>query len=151
MKSVCLYTDGACFGNPGPGGWAAILVWGGHEKELCGAEQQTTNNQMELTAVIKGLEALKQPVSLEIITDSKYVMNGVTDWMARWKQNGWKTAARKPVANQGLWQRLDQLCGQHKISWQWVKGHSGHPYNERCDQLASQQAAQIKSDQNTNG
>ncbi len=139
-KRVTLHTDGACLGNPGPGGWGAILQWDGHEKELSGGTDMTTNNQMELTAVIKGIEALNQPVHLHIVTDSKYVMDGVQKWMAGWKQNGWRTASKKPVANKELWQQLDQLCQKHEISWQWVKGHSGHPLNERCDQLASTQA-----------
>ncbi|MGB2508261.1 MAG: ribonuclease HI [Candidatus Puniceispirillaceae bacterium] len=140
---VFLYTDGACLGNPGPGGWAAILKWQEQIKELSGGQIDTTNNQMELTAVIRGLAALKRPVRVHIVTDSKYVMNGVQDWMPRWKQNNWRTAAKKPVANKELWLELDALCQSHHTSWEWVKGHSGHPMNERCDELASREAANI--------
>lgn len=142
---VSLYTDGACLGNPGPGGWAAILAYQGTEKELCGGADDTTNNQMELMAVIHGLEALKRPVSVTLVTDSKYVMDGVQKWLAGWKRNGWKTAAKKPVKNQELWQRLDRAMAPHQISWHWVKGHSGHPENERCDTLASAQAQERQS------
>ena len=138
---VFLYTDGACLGNPGPGGWAAILKWQEQIKELSGGQIDTTNNQMELTAVIRGLAALKRPVRVHIVTDSKYVMNGVQDWMPRWKQNNWRTAAKKPVANKELWLELDALCQTHHTSWEWVKGHSGHPMNERCDELASREAS----------
>lgn len=144
-KKVYLYTDGACLGNPGPGGWGVVLSWDGQTRELSGGMAETTNNQMELTAVIKGLEALKRPVPLHIVTDSKYVMQGVTQWMQGWKRNGWRTAAKKPVANRALWEQLDSLLVQHQVSWEWVKGHSGHPQNERCDELASAQAAQFKS------
>lgn len=144
-KVVYLYTDGACLDNPGPGGWAAVLKWNGHERELSGGMAQTTNNQMELTAVIKGLGALERPVVLQIITDSKYVMQGATQWMNGWKRNGWRTAAKKPVANRELWEQLDSLLEMHKVSWEWVKGHSGHPQNERCDELASQQAVAFKA------
>ena len=140
---VYLYTDGACLGNPGPGGWAAVLKWQEQVKELSGGQPDTTTNQMELRAVIQGLSALKRPVRVHIITDSKYVMNGVQDWMPRWKQNNWRTAAKKPVANKELWLDLDSLCQTHQTSWEWVKGHSGHPMNERCDELASQEAATI--------
>lgn len=140
---VFLYTDGACLDNPGPGGWAAILKWQEQIKELSGGQIDTTNNQMELTAVIRGLAALKRPVRVHIVTDSKYVMNGVQDWMPRWKQNNWRTAAKKPVANKELWLELDALCQTHHTSWEWVKGHSGHPMNERCDELASREAANI--------
>jgi len=140
---VFLYTDGACLGNPGPGGWAAILKWQEQIKELSGGQIDTTNNQMELTAVIRGLAALKRPVRVHIVTDSKYVMNGVQDWMPRWKQNNWRTAAKKTVANKELWLELDALCQTHHTSWEWVKGHSGHPMNERCDELASREAANI--------
>ena len=138
---VYLYTDGACLGNPGPGGWGVVLSWDGQTKELSGGQTDTTNNQMELTAVIKGLEALKRPVNLHIVTDSKYVMQGITQWMTGWKRNGWRTAGKKPVANRELWEKLDSLLSSHAVSWEWVKGHSGHPQNERCDALASQQAA----------
>ena len=140
---VYLYTDGACLGNPGPGGWAAVLKWQEEVKELSGGQPNTTNNQMELSAVIQGLSALKRPVRVHIVTDSKYVMNGVQDWMPRWKQNNWRTAAKKLVANKELWLELDALCQTHQTSWEWVKGHSGHPINERCDELASREAATI--------
>ncbi|MGB1894866.1 MAG: ribonuclease HI [Candidatus Puniceispirillaceae bacterium] len=140
---VYLYTDGACLGNPGPGGWAAVLKWQEEVKELSGGQPDTTNNQMELSAVIQGLSALKRPVRVHIVTDSKYVMNGVQDWMPRWKQNNWRTAAKKLVANKELWLELDALCQTHQTSWEWVKGHSGHPMNERCDELASREAATI--------
>jgi len=143
--NVRLYTDGACLGNPGPGGWAAILKWNGHEKELSGGLAHTTNNQMELQAAISGLEALARPVDVTITTDSKYVMNGITSWLAGWKRNGWKTAAKKPVANQELWQALDAACQRHRVHWEWVKGHAGHPENERCDTLARAEAEALKT------
>ncbi len=143
-KIVHLYTDGACLGNPGPGGWGVVLSWDGQMKKLSGGQIDTTNNQMELTAVIKGLEALKRPVRLHIVTDSKYVMQGITQWMAGWKRNGWLTAAKKPVANRELWEKLDSLLNVHSVTWDWVKGHSGHPQNEMCDRLASEQAALCK-------
>lgn len=133
-----MYTDGACRGNPGPGGWGVLLRFGEAEKTLYGGEPATTNNRMELTAVIKGLEALKKPCRVKITTDSKYVLNGITEWMANWKQRNWKTANKKPVLNVELWQELDALVGQHQIEWEWVKGHSGHPENELADQLANQ-------------
>jgi ribonuclease HI len=141
--SVYLYTDGACLGNPGPGGWGAILQWQDEVKELSGGQADTTNNQMELMAVINGLAALKRPVRIHIVTDSKYVMNGIQDWLPKWKLNNWRTAAKKPVANKELWEQLDSLCQMHQTSWEWVKGHSGHPMNERCDALASVEAAKI--------
>lgn len=140
-QQVYLYTDGACLGNPGPGGWAAILKYGAHEKELVGGAPDTTNNQMELMAVISGLEALKRPSQIHIVTDSRYVMDGIQKWMANWKRNNWKTAAKKPVKNMEYWQRLDNALAPHQASWEWVKGHAGHSENERCDQLASAQAA----------
>ncbi|HUO92728.1 MAG TPA: ribonuclease HI [Rhizomicrobium sp.] len=136
MTRVDLFTDGACSGNPGPGGWGAILRAGAHERELSGGESATTNNRMELTAVIRGLEALKRPSTVLIHTDSRYVMDGVTQWMPRWKKNGWKTADKKPVKNDDLWRELDQLCAKHDIKWRWVRGHSGHIENERADALA---------------
>lgn len=136
MTSVDLFTDGACSGNPGPGGWAAILRAGTLEKELSGGERATTNNRMELTAVIRGLEALTRPSDVTIHTDSRYVMDGITQWLKRWKANGWKTADKKPVKNEELWRELDQMCTRHKIAWRWVRGHSGHPENERADALA---------------
>jgi ribonuclease HI len=133
-----MYTDGACRGNPGPGGWGVLLRFGEAEKTLYGGEPATTNNRMELTAVIKGLEALKKPCRVKITTDSKYVLSGITEWMANWKQRNWRTANKKPVLNVELWQELDSLVGQHEIEWEWVKGHSGHPENELADQLANQ-------------
>jgi ribonuclease HI len=135
---VEIYADGACRGNPGPGGWAATLRLGESEKELAGAEALTTNNRMELTAVIRALEALKRPVKAKIYTDSEYVRRGITEWVKGWKIKGWRTANRKPVKNQDLWQRLDELAALHEIEWHWVKGHSGVPGNERVDLLANQ-------------
>ena len=135
---VEIYTDGACRGNPGPGGWAATLTFGATEKELAGAEAATTNNRMELTAVIRALEALKRPVRAKVYTDSQYVRRGILEWVASWKRNGWRTADRKPVKNQDLWQRLDELAATHDIEWHWVKGHAGNPGNERVDRLANQ-------------
>jgi len=137
-SAVEIYTDGACRGNPGPGGWGAFLSFGDHEKELSGAEAQTTNNRMELTAVIRALEALKRPLPIKIYTDSEYVRRGITEWIGSWKSRGWKTADRKPVKNQDLWQRLDELVEGQRIEWHWVKGHSGVPGNERVDRLANQ-------------
>ena len=141
--SVTLHTDGACLGNPGPGGWAAILQWGEHESVLSGGLADTTNNQMELMAVIMGLEALKRPVSITVVSDSRYVLNGIQNWIAGWKRNGWKNAKKQKVANQELWQRLDAATQSHRIEWQWIKGHAGHPLNERCDELASAEARQF--------
>jgi ribonuclease HI len=138
MSVVEIYTDGACRGNPGPGGWGALLSAGEHEKELSGAEPLTTNNRMELTAVIRALEALKCPTELRVFTDSEYVRRGITEWVRNWKAGGWKTADRKPVKNQDLWERLDALAAGHKIEWRWVKGHSGIPGNERVDRLANE-------------
>ncbi len=138
MSVVEIYTDGACRGNPGPGGWAALLSFGDREKELAGAEAHTTNNRMELTAVIRALEALNRPVEARLFTDSEYVRRGITEWVIAWKARGWKTADRKPVKNQDLWEELDKLAALHKIEWRWVKGHSGVPGNERVDQLANQ-------------
>jgi ribonuclease HI len=137
MKSVTLYTDGACRGNPGPGGWGALLRYGDRERELYGAESSTTNNRMELTAAIEGLAALRTRCAVDLATDSTYVMKGMTEWLEAWKRRGWKTAGRKPVANADLWQRLDEQCQRHAVSWRWVKGHSGDPGNERADQLAN--------------
>lgn len=133
---VEIFTDGACSGNPGPGGWGAILRYKGAEKELCGGENPTTNNRMEMMAVIKALEALSRPCQITIHTDSQYVMKGMTEWLRGWKARGWKTADKKPVKNDDLWKILDTACGLHQVSWQWVKGHNGHPENERADQLA---------------
>lgn len=140
MKKIQLITDGACKGNPGPGGWAYILRYGAHRKEAWGSEPLTTNNRMELTAAVRGLEALKEPCEVEIITDSEYVKNGITSWIANWKRNGWKTAAKKPVINQDLWEALDRQNARHKSKWSWTKGHASHEDNNRCDELASQAA-----------
>jgi ribonuclease HI len=134
---VEIYTDGACRGNPGPGGWAAVLSVAGHEKELTGAENLTTNNRMELQAVIAALQALKRPVDVRLYTDSQYVRRGVLEWLPQWKARGWKTADKKPVKNQDLWQLLDGEVVKHRIQWHWVPGHSGVPGNERCDALAN--------------
>jgi ribonuclease HI len=133
-----IYTDGACRGNPGPGGWAALLLSGEHEREISGAEEHTTNNRMELTAVIRALEALKRPVQARVYTDSEYVRRGISEWLAGWKARGWRTADRKPVKNQDLWQRLDELQAGHRIEWHWVPGHAGVPGNERVDRLANE-------------
>jgi ribonuclease HI len=133
---VDIYTDGACSGNPGPGGWGALLVYKTIEKELSGGEAETTNNRMELMAAIQALEALKKPTAVRLHTDSMYVKDGITKWIHSWKKNGWKNAARKPVKNSELWQRLDRALGTHDISWHWVKGHAGHEQNERADALA---------------
>lgn len=138
MTSVTLYTDGGCRGNPGPGGWGAVLIFGDHQKELKGSEAETTNNRMELLAAIEGLDALKRSISVDLYTDSKYVQQGITQWIHNWKRNGWKTASKKPVKNQDLWQRLDSLMQTHEVKWHWVKGHAGHKYNELADQLANQ-------------
>jgi ribonuclease HI len=134
---VDIYTDGACRGNPGPGGWGALLITGEHERELSGAEPMTTNNRMELLAVIEALRALKRSVKARIITDSQYVRQGILEWLPAWKARGWRTAARKPVKNQDLWEQLDALAASHDLDWQWVKGHSGVPGNERVDALAN--------------
>jgi ribonuclease HI len=133
-----IYTDGACRGNPGPGGWAALLMHAEHEKELHGAEALTTNNRMELTAVIRALEALKRPVQARLYTDSEYVRRGISEWLPAWKARGWRTAAKKPVKNQDLWEQLDALAARHRIEWHWVPGHAGVPGNERVDRLANQ-------------
>ena len=137
MKQVRAFTDGACSGNPGPGGWGAVLQFGDHERELHGGAQDTTNNRMELTAAIEALKALSEPCRVSLTTDSTYVKDGITQWLANWKRNGWKTAAKKPVKNQDLWQALDHESARHAIDWCWVKGHSGHPENERADRLAN--------------
>jgi len=135
-QRVTIYTDGACSGNPGPGGWGAILTIGGHEKELMGGEAHTTNNRMELTAAIAALEALTRPCAVDLHTDSEYLKNGITGWIRKWKLNGWRTADKKPVKNVDLWQRLDAALHQHDVRWHWVKGHAGHAMNERADALA---------------
>tara|TARA_B100001540_G_scaffold231289_2_gene205475 strand:- start:7367 stop:7831 length:465 start_codon:yes stop_codon:yes gene_type:complete len=137
LKYVEIYTDGACRGNPGPGGWGALLRYGDKEKELYGGEPATTNNRMELRAAIEGLRALAQPCRVKLTTDSTYVRNGITSWLAGWKRKGWKTAARKPVKNVDLWQALDEQNQRHEVQWEWVKGHSGHAENERADELAN--------------
>ena len=134
---VEVFSDGACKGNPGPGGWGALLRYGTDEKELWGGEADTTNNRMELMAVIRALEALTRPSQVRVTTDSQYVKQGVTAWMARWKRNGWRTADRKPVKNRDLWERLDKATSRHELQWQWVRGHRGHPENERADRLAN--------------
>lgn len=136
MKEIDLFTDGACSGNPGPGGWGAILRYQGTEKELFGGDAETTNNRMEMTAVIEGLNAIKTPCRVTIHTDSKYVMDGVTKYMRNWKANGWRTADKKPVKNIDLWEKLDIAMARHALNWVWVKGHNGHPENERADALA---------------
>ena len=132
-----IYTDGACLGNPGPGGWGVLMRWRGVEKELSGFEAETTNNRMELMAAIQGIEALKPGSPVDLYTDSKYVMQGITEWIDGWKRNGWRTAAKKPVKNKDLWQALDEALDGHDIGWHWGKGHAGHPENERADELAS--------------
>ncbi len=137
MDKIVIYTDGACRGNPGPGGWGAILQYGDHEKELYGAEPETTNNRMELMAAICALEELKRPCNVTLTTDSQYVKKGITEWLESWKRRGWKTADKKPVKNQELWQRLEKATETHKIHWKWIKGHSGHLENEKVDQLAN--------------
>ena len=143
MDHVELFTDGACSGNPGPGGWGVILRAKGQEKELSGAEKNTTNNQMEMIAVIAGLEALKRPCQVTITTDSQYVIKGMTEWLTGWKAKNWKTAAKKPVKNVELWQRLDKAVAPHQVKWEWVRGHQGHVENERADQLAVAAREQI--------
>lgn len=141
--SVEIYTDGACSGNPGPGGWGAILRYGAHEKELSGGEADTTNNRMEMTAVIESLAALTKPCTIDLYTDSNYVRDGVTKWMDGWKAKGWKTADKKPVKNRDLWERIDEEMKRHTITWHWIKGHAGHPENERADELARQAIVKI--------
>ena len=137
MKQVIIYTDGACRGNPGPGGWGALIKFDAAEKEIFGGQPDVTNNQMELTAAIEGLAALKERCCVELFTDSKYVMNGITQWIQNWKKNNWRTAAKKDVKNKELWQKLDQLISQHQVQWHWVKGHSGDAGNETADLLAN--------------
>ena len=135
-EKIEIFTDGACSGNPGPGGWGAVLRWNGVEKELSGGERKTTNNRMEMMAAIRSLESLKRAAPVDLYTDSTYLRDGITKWLPGWKANGWKTAAKKPVKNQDLWQRLEAAIQGHAIKWHWVKGHSGHPENERADELA---------------
>jgi ribonuclease HI len=135
-EKITIWTDGACSGNPGPGGWGAIMTFGEHRKELSGGEAATTNNRMELTAAIRALEALKRPCTVDLYTDSAYLRGGITTWLAGWKKNGWRTADKKPVKNVELWQELEQAAAPHKIVWHWLKGHAGDPMNERADELA---------------
>ncbi len=137
MKEVVIFTDGACRGNPGPGGWGALLRYGGNERRLHGGESMTTNNRMELTAAIESLAALTQPCKVILTTDSEYVRQGITSWLQNWKKRGWKTAAKKPVKNVDLWQKLEEQVAKHDVEWHWVKGHSGHPENELADALAN--------------
>ncbi len=143
--NVEIWTDGACSGNPGPGGWGAILAFGNRVKELKGGEAHTTNNRMELMAAIAALDALKRPCLVDIHTDSQYLRNGVMEWMAQWKRNGWRTADKKPVKNIDLWQRLNALSAQHRVRWHWLRGHAGHELNERADQLAREAIAAVRS------
>lgn len=143
---VEIFTDGACRGNPGPGGWGAVLRYGDAERELYGGEPGTTNNRMELTAVIRALESLNRQCQVRIVTDSQYVKNGMTQWIRNWQKNGWRTANRKPVKNAELWQRLAELVGQHDVEWEWVRGHSGHAGNERADALANRGIDELTSD-----
>jgi ribonuclease HI len=144
-QTVTIHTDGACSGNPGPGGWGAILHWGDQERELQGGETMTTNNRMELMAAIAALEALKRPVTADIHTDSQYLRNGIMQWINNWKRNGWRTASKEPVKNVDLWKRLDAALGAHKVRWHWVKGHAGHDLNERADELARAAIAEIRT------
>ena len=144
MKSITLYSDGSSLGNPGPGGWGTILEFNGHIKELSGADHLTTNNQMELIGVIEGLKALKEPCDVSIYSDSKYVVQGINEWLSNWIKNNWKTASKKPVKNQELWQDYIKVSKEHKINANWVKGHAGHTQNERCDELARKEAIKLK-------
>jgi ribonuclease HI len=142
---VVIYTDGACSGNPGPGGWGAILISGGHRKDLWGGDPATTNNRMELMAAIQALEALTKPCQVELHTDSKYMLDGVTQWIHGWKRRGWKTADNKPVKNEDLWRRLDEARGRHNVDWRWVKGHAGHELNEHADTLARRGVEEVRA------
>jgi ribonuclease HI len=144
LKKVIVHSDGACHGNPGPGGWAAVLEYGQHRRELSGGVPATTNNRMELQAAIEALSALKEPCEVEFHTDSEYLRSGVSQWLTRWKRNGWRTKSRKPVKNEDLWRALDSLASRHQVKWNWLKGHAGHPGNEKCDQLARSETAKIK-------
>ncbi len=146
MKKVRIITDGACLGNPGPGGWACILRYNAAKRELSGSEPHTTNNRMELTAAVRGLSTLKEPCQVEIVTDSEYMKNGITGWIHKWKRNGWKTSHKQPVRNQDLWEELDALTSKHKTHWVWTKGHASHEDNNRADALASQAARRIASE-----
>ena len=145
MKAVTIHTDGGCHGNPGPGGWAAVLTSGPHRREVAGFEPATTNNRMELQAAIGALGALRETCEVELFTDSAYLRNGITAWIRGWKRNGWQTKSREPVKNADLWRVLDELTTRHRITWKWLKGHAGHPENERCDQLAGEQIARAKA------
>jgi ribonuclease HI len=145
LKSVVIHTDGGCQGNPGPGGWAAVLRFGGHVRELSGGDPATTNNRMELQAAIAGLSALKEPCAVTLHTDSEYLRNGITRWLALWKRNGWRTTDRKPVKNDDLWRLLDEAASRHPVTWQWLKGHAGHADNERCDQLAAAEMKKLRA------
>ena len=145
MKAIAIYTDGACQGNPGPGGWAAVLLHGEHRRELAGGVAATTNNRMELTAAIEALRSLKEPCAVELFTDSQYLRQGITGWIASWKRNGWKTTLKQPVKNDDLWRELDQLLAPHQIAWKWVKGHAGNEHNERCDLLAVAEIAKLRA------
>jgi ribonuclease HI len=147
--SVDIYTDGACKGNPGPGGWGALLLYGARERELFGGEAHTTSNRMELTAVIRALEALRRPCSVRIYTDSQYLHNGITAWLAAWKRRGWKTSENKPVKNMDLWEKLDAIAKEHQIHWHWVKGHAGNAGNERADRLANKGVAAVTNSPKT--
>lgn len=142
-ERIEIFTDGACSGNPGPGGWGVLLRWRDHEKELCGGEAQSTNNRMELMAAIQGLESLTRPSKVRLVTDSTYVKDGITKWIHGWKRNGWKTAAKKPVKNEDLWRRLEAALTPHDVEWHWVKGHDGHAENERADELARRGISEI--------
>ncbi len=147
MKKIRLITDGACIGNPGPGGWAYVLRYGEKVKEMSGFEPETTNNRMELRAAVEGLRTLKEACEVEVITDSQYMKNGITDWIHKWKRNGWRTASKKPVVNQDLWQELDEQVARHKTEWSWTKGHASHDDNNRCDELATAAARNQSSHQ----
>lgn len=141
---IDIYSDGACLGNPGPGGWGVVLKWRGVEKELSGGEHETTNNRMELRAAIEGLAALKRSSTVRVHTDSTYVRDGITKWIHNWKRNGWKTAGKKPVKNMDLWQRLEEAVARHRVEWHWVRGHAGHPENEQADRLAGEAARRVR-------
>jgi len=144
MKKVTLYSDGACEGNPGPGGWAVVLAWENHQQELSGGTPATTNNRMELQAAVEGLRALSDACEVEFFTDSLYVRNGITEWLKNWKALGWKTKAKQPVKNQDLWKELDAESARHRITWKWLKGHAGHAFNERCDLLARTEVVKVR-------
>lgn len=144
LPKVIIHTDGGCQGNPGVGGWAAVMEAGKHRKEICGGEPATTNNRMELSAAIEALKLLTKPCAVEMHTDSQYVRNGITKWLAGWKKNGWKTASKQPVKNEDLWRSLDAVTSKHQVKWHWVKGHAGHDGNERCDQLCGEAMAAVR-------